>query len=855
MKSINLSGKWIMVYGTQEEKGILCNKGLEKKLLCKEFDAIVPTTMYEVLENNNAIDDPFYRENESIYTELSNISCSFNRTFKISKSDLANDVIELCFKGLDTLSNIYLNDIKIASTENMHIGYTFSIKKYLIDGINKIRIDFESPVMNMREKYDRKPIWTTENAMKGHSYIRKSHTQFGWDWGPQLPDMGIWRDVCLNMYNIAKIEDYYIVQKHSRDGKKVDLDISLDFIINNYSESLKTKIEIKDNQDKVVCTSKISVKCKNENLKLCINNPQLWWPNNLGEQYLYTVSIELILNNENVDKKNFKLGLRTLKLDQSLRENGRNFAFVCNGVEFFAMGANFIPQDALAARGENSEKLSKLLLDCKRVNYNCIRVWGGGSYVSNHFYEECDRLGLVVWQDMMFACGIYDMNERFKNSIKDEIKYNVKRFRNHASLGLLCGNNEMEGAFVNADKGWEIERTDKLDKDYLELYEKMIPDIIEEFNPVTQYWPSSPSSIGGFHDPENDSIGDAHYWGVFHGNEHYKVFRKHYLRFASEYGMEALPDMKTVEKFTDTEDRSFLSPVMDYHNKVIKPYGGNIKVLSNIALEFRIPQQLCELSYISQVFQAETIKIAVEHFRSNRGRCMGSTYWQVNDDYPVISWSSIDYYGRWKALHYTAKRFYSPVMIASREDGLKCHLTICNERDKPFIGILEAEIRNTNSNIITSIKTEVKTDAFSAKEVSILSISDLVKLNGAEFNENIPLNIYNRKEREYFVSFRLSDKNGYIVSNGTQLFTPHKYFKFKRAEIKVIKGKDDSEIEITSNVYTKSIMITTVKEDVLFDDNCFDLLPGETKIIKAIEGTLKRDDLKIYCINNTSSIS
>lgn len=855
MKSINLNGKWTMVYGTQEEKGILCSKELEKKLIGKTFDAMVPTTMYEVLEDNKAIDDPFFGENESKYTELSNISCSFKRDFNVTNIDIDFDEIELCFEGLDTLSTIFLNGTKVATTENMHIGYTFSVKDYLVEGKNNIQIDFESPVINMREKYAKKPIWTTEVAMKGHSYLRKSHTQFGWDWGPQLPDMGIWKPVCLKLHNKAKIEDYYVVQKHSKDGKRVDLDISLDFKIFKLSNLFTAKITIKDAEKKTILSSITNITKEKESVRLSIDNPKLWWPNNLGEQYLYEVSIELILSDEILDTKDFNIGLRTITLDQSPRDIGRNFAFVCNGIEFFAMGANYIPQDALAARGENKEKLSHLLIDCNRVNYNCIRVWGGGTYASDYFYDECDRLGLVVWQDMMFACGIYDMSENFTNSVRDEIIYNVKRFRNHASLGLLCGNNEMEGAFVNSDKGWGITRTDKLDKDYLELYEKMIPDLMDKYNPVTQYWPSSPSSIGGFNDPENDSIGDAHYWGVFHGNEHYKVFRNHYLRFASEYGMEALPDMKTIKQFTLPEDRSFLSPVMDKHNKVIKPYGGNMKVLSNVALEFEIPQHLDELSYVSQVFQAETIKIAVEHFRSNRGRCMGSTYWQVNDDYPVTSWSSIDYYGRWKALHYMAKRFYAPVMIASREDGLNCHLTLCNERKTAFIGTLEAEIRDTNSNIIKDLKLDVKTASFSAKEISIISISDLVESNGSEYNDLVPLNIYNGKEREYFVSFRLINSDGYIVSSGTQLFTPHKYFSFKTADIKVIEGKAGNEIIITSNVFTKSIMLTTISEDVIFDDNCFDLLPGEAKLIKVLDGTLKINDLKVYCINNTSSIS
>ncbi len=277
-----------------------------------------------------------------------------------------------------------------------------------------------------------------------------------------------------------------------------------------------------------------------------IDQPNLWWPNNLGNQYLYNVSIILRQDEIQLDLKEFKVGLRTLIVDKSPLDIGTNFAFVINGVEFFAMGANFIPQDALVSRGENKEKITRLLVDCKMANYNCIRVWGGGTYPSTHFYNECDRLGLVVWQDMMFACGIYEMSEQFTKSITNEIEYNIKRFRNHTSLCMICGNNEMEGAFVNSQE-WGIERTSKMDKDYLELFEKIIPDILEKYNPETQYWPSSPSSTGGFNNPDNEAVGDVHYWGVFHNNEHYKEFRKHYIRFASEYGMESLPDMKTIK--------------------------------------------------------------------------------------------------------------------------------------------------------------------------------------------------------------------------------------------------------------------------------------------------------------------
>ncbi len=381
-----------------------------------------------------------------------------------------------------------------------------------------------------------------------------------------------------------------------------------------------------------------------------IHNPKLWWPNGYGDQPLYKVQVELLDEDGTVlETITKRIGLRTLTISQEKDLWGKEFAFCVNGVKIFAMGGNYIPEDCIYSR--ITPEVQKYLLEsCKRANFNCVRVWGGGYYPSDHFYDLCDEMGLIVWQDLMFACNVYDLTEEFEDNITKEITENVKRLRHHASLGLWCGNNEMESAW---DHWPEVQSESKyLRADYIKMFEYVIPKAVRAADSETFFWQSSPSSGGCFDDPDDENRGDCHYWDVWHGQKPFTDYQKHYFRFCSEFGFQSFPCLKTVESFTEEKDRNIFSRVMENHQK--NP-AANGKILYYLSENFRYPENFRKLLYVSQILQGMAMKYGVDHWRRHRGRCMGTLYWQINDNWPVASWASIDYFGRWKALHYMAK--------------------------------------------------------------------------------------------------------------------------------------------------------------------------------------------------------
>lgn len=822
----------------------------------KVYEATVPTTMYEVLLKSGDIVDPFYGENDRVLTTLSDSDYMFFREFEIDRDILNTDDVLLEFQGLDTLATVKLNGYTILHAQNMHRTYNVSVVKYLVEGINKLEIEFKSPTQYIKKKQAKDPLWGIDTTMDGYEYLRKAHHMFGWDWGPQLPDMGIWRSVNLLVVNNGKIDDFYIKQDHFDNAVDLNIEVSASGVLNNS----KLKVEITDQEENCVFSGYLNVlegvvEGQNfivdkidENSKIFvgevkIENPQLWWPNGYGETYLYGLNIEIVDENENVlDKITKSIGLRTMTITRESDKWGESFDFTINGKRIFAMGANYIPEDALISRSE-FYKTEDLIKDCVRANYNCIRVWGGGVYPNDEFYELCDRYGLIVWEDFMFACGVYRLTENFKANIKAEFIDNIKRIRHHASLGLWCGNNEMEWAFVE----WGLPKDERLKRDYIEMYEKLIPDVLAKYDPETFYWPASPSSGGGFDKPNDDNKGDVHYWSVFHGNEHYKKFRDHYFRFASEYGMQSFPDIKTVLSYTPEEQQNIFSPVMENHNKCIAPLNGNIKILLNVAGEFQLPKELEDIVYISQVFQAETIKCAVEHFRQNRGRCMGSTYWQVNDNYPVASWSSIDVYGRWKALHYFAARFYKPLLLSSIEKGNEAFIYLTNDRLESYSGKVKYQIRHITYGIVEEDEVDVDIEPLSVSKITETSIEKYLKGYG--------------DNRNYYLSYQLVSDDNMVVDSGTMLFTYHKHFNFPEVSIETTIEEQNSciLIKVKSDNYAKSVGIGFKDIDLVLSDNYFDIIPGEERVIiieefrsgsKSVEEVRKAVDIKT--VNNLS---
>ena len=754
------------------------------------LDCTVPCDMYSVLEQHGIIDDPYYADNEKILCPASYNDTTFFAEFTLCEKELSKKHIDLIFYGLDTICKIYLNGTLLDSVKNMHRKYEYDVKNIAREK-NELRLEFSSPIKYFEEKEREHHLYMNGDTLPGASHLRKAFYMSGWDWAPMLPNMGIFRPVEINAYDTDKISDVYVVQNHSPSG--VNLKITAD--TKHFSPAVHFVCEI-DNT---------SVTLENGQGKIKINSPRLWWPNGYGEQYLYTLKVYLYEGNEIIDTKEMKIGLRTLYLSRKKDKEGEEFCFSVNGIKIFAMGANFVPIDSLLSR-RTDERLETLIKSCIDANFNSIRVWGGAFYPDDSFYELCDKYGLIVWQDFMVACANIRLTEEFTNEFVNEAIYNVKRIRNHACLGLLCGNNEMEEAICF----WECaDGNDPLVReDYLKLYEDILPRICQEYAPRISYIPSSPTSFDSLVDPRNHTVGDVHFWDVWNGNCEFDEYRRHKFRFCSEYGFESLPCMKTIEDFCPKDEQNPLSYTMELHQK---HWHGNIKLVRYLAEAYQLPCDLKATVYASQLNQANAIKYGVEHFRRNRGYTMGSIYWQLNDCWPVASWSSIDYYGRYKALHYFAKKFYQGVALGLFNEEESITVNVANETMSAFTGYIKLGACNTDFTPIFEKEIPVC--------VNSLSSLDAITLPNYTF----------KGSRLTFFYAELYAQDGTLLARNTELGVKPKHFIFKNPEIKVSAKKTDEGVwlSVSSSALAKNVEIDFDGVDIVLSDNYFDLINTE----------------------------
>lgn len=771
--------------------------------------AQVPGSVYHDLLTAGEIPDPFYRDNENEALKLMDNDFIYSRSFTVPASLLENDAVVLHCDGLDTLATVTVNGCLVGTAKNMHRTYEFDVKSVLRAGENEISVKFDSPTRFIKEAYALSRADGSSDAMVGFPLIRKAHCMFGWDWGPRLPDAGIWRDISILGVKTARIRDVHVLQFHEEG--KVTLEINTHVTELTGSADVKVSVTAPDG---TVFTA------EGEKAVMEIENPALWWPNGLGDQPLYTVTVEL---GDGLDSWSRRIGLRTLTVTRKKDQWGESFSHCVNGVDVFAMGADYIPEDNLLPR-VNPERTRRLLEDAKAANMNCVRVWGGGYYPDDFFYDICDELGLLVWQDFMFACAVYNLTEDFEENIKAEFVDNIRRLRHHASLALWCGNNEME-QFV-AQGEWVSSLRQKAD--YIKMYEYIIPKILKEEDPQTFYWPASPSSGGSFDEPQDPNRGDVHYWDVWHGLKPFTDYRNYLFRYVSEFGFQSFPCMQTIEAFTAPEDRNVFSYVMEKHQRNASANGRIVSYLSQMYL---YPGELTDLVYASQLLQAQAMQYGVEHWRRNRNdsRCMGAVVWQLNDCWPVASWASIDYYGRWKALHYYEKRFFAPVLISCHEEGIlsqntnvnaepfdlkkTARLNVSNETLKPFIGKASWALRRPDASVIDSGSFEVNCPAMSA-----------VWLPQQDFSDKATYDCY--------YSYALEDGQGNVVGEGTVLFCAPKHFHFADPQLEArIEG---DEIVVTAKTYARSVELMA-GPDTLLSDNYFDMNAG-TRRVKILRG-------------------
>jgi len=806
METLNLHGKW----------NITSKDGQYK------LTGDVPGSLFYALEQRGDFgkEGLFYRENNRVCLEIADRDFSYSRDFTVSDSLLKSDYVFLEAEGLDTLTDIIINGRKIAETDNMHRTWRFNIADALSSGKNTIEITFKNSLEFVRKERERRTIYAAANegvtSVEGFNMIRKSHCSYGWDWGPMVPDLGIWRDLNIVSYDAARLNSVHVIQRHENGKVTLSMTPELD-IYNDGDLSVKAKITAPDGSTEMIEINADST------TEYDVKNPRIWWPNGLGDQPLYTIDFELVDGKKTIDDFSMRIGLRTLTIEQKKDEWGETFNFLCNGISVFARGANYIPEDTFLNRNENYTT-EQLIKDCVSANYNTLRVWGGGIYPSDHLFDLCDENGLIVWEDMMFACAIYDVrNDDFLENIKQELRDNLTRIRHHACIGLICGNNEMEWGFEE----WGFDPTKEERSEYLKQYQFVFPDIIKEICPELFYWPASPSSGGDFEKPNDPASGDCHFWDVWHGNKDFSEFKKHYFRFMSEFGFESFPSMKTIRSFTEEEDLNIFSPVMEEHQKCI---GGNGKILNYVSKYFKYPKDLNSLVYVSQISQAEAITTGIEHWRRNRGRCMGSTYWQVNDNWPVASWSSIDYYGRWKALHYAAKRSYDNILVSFDGDETSAEIHLSNESKEIVSGKLQWTLFTLSGEELDRGTVETTANAFSSKLIEKRDFSEELKGN---------------KDRDLYLSYSFTESNGNVHRN-CHNFAPFKYLNLENPKL-TVSVKDKGELfELTVKSEKPSLFVELDFEaiDAVCSDNFFHMDGGESRIV-----TIEKSDYTLDQIN------
>lgn len=787
MQTCTLNGTWQLSAG---------HRSLES------VDMQIPGTVLSGLLAAGKIKDPFYRTNEDATRALFWKDYVFTRTFDVDEELLAQQHIVLVCEGLDTLAEISINGTFLAKTDNMHRTWKFQAKKLLHPGKNEIQIVFRS-VLRFIEDYPyeahKKINYIPCGSMKGNQLLRKAHSMFGWDWGPQTIDAGIFRDIYLQGYSHARIEDIRIHQQHAKNvsvqtsitlsesvpGQKLCVELSED----GADKPLQTKL-CKTNADGVAAVDFV------------IENPKLWWPNDYGDQPLYIVRTTLLdEDGTSLESITRRIGLRTLTISQEKDEWGNEFAFCVNGVKIFTRGGNYIPDDCLYTR-ITEKKLDYILESCRRAHFNCVRVWGGGYYPSDAFYDLCDEKGLIVWQDLMYACNVYDVTDAFAENCRQETYDNVRRLRHHASLGLWCGNNEIESAW---DHWGDFQKeTPYLRADYIRLFEEVLPKAVQEADGEIFYWHSSPSSGGCFDNPDDANRGDTHYWDVWHGQKPFTDYRKYFFRFCSEFGFQSFPCAKTVNSFTLEDDRNIFSRVMESHQK---NDAANGKMLYYLSENLRYPKDLTHLLYASQVLQGMAIKYGVDHWRRNRGRCMGTLYWQINDDWPAPSWSSIDYFGRWKALHYMAQKFYAPHAVSMTLEDHRCHVYFSNESFETTEYSLTLSIRDLSGNVLETYETKGNSPAFSAIETAVVDICS-----------------WEDQKDDVFLEAVIHTKDQKVLKD-VETLVPYKYLNLKNPVIstEAEETNDAFILHISSDCFAPFVALDFDDADVIFSDNFFHL--------------------------------
>ena len=791
------------------------------------YPATVPGVVHTDLMDNKIIEDPFFRLNERGMQWIDKEDWIYQTTFQLTPEMMGRENIDLIFKGLDTYADVYLNEKKILEANNMFREWKTSIKPDLKPGENVLKIYFHSPIKVDIPKWDALPYQyeagndQSENGgvfnKKVSVFARKAGYHYGWDWGPRLVTSGIWRPVYVEAWDNARINDVFIRQPEvskSRASLIGEVEILADKEIDQANVTITEAAS-----GRVLAGQTVSLQkgINKISLPFSIKSPKLWWSNGLGEPHLYSFRTDLTVNNQTSDAWTEEVGLRSLKIINRPDKDGKTFYVELNGIPVFAKGANYIPQDNFLPRVTPGQ-YEKTILDAANANMNMLRIWGGGTYESDLFYQLCDRYGILVWQDFMFACSLYPAEGELLENIRQEAIDNVKRLRNHACIALWCGNNECNDAWFNW--GWQKrykaqnpEYEQKIWKQFNDQYNVTLPQVVEEYAPESFYWPSSP--FGRYDGGSDDRNGDRHYWEVWHGKKPIEMYNKERSRFFSEYGFQSFPEFESVKRYAPRqEDWDIYSEVMMSHQR-----GGmhaNELIETYLLNEYRKPRNFEAFLYMNHVLQGDAIKTAIEAHRRDMPYCMGTLFWQHNDCWPVASWASRDYYGRWKAQHYFARKAYRDILVSpiADEDG-QLKVQIVSDRHKACNGRLEVKVMKLTGEVLNSYKRNVIVDANSSKALFSVPLDEALK--GV------------RKEDVFIHAVLLTDKGNSNYTNN--------YFLVKQKEVNYPKAQlatsvqpieGGFEVTLSSDNFARAVFIATGDANSSFSDNYFDILPGSS---------------------------
>jgi beta-mannosidase len=800
------------------------------------LSARVPGCIHTDLVHHRLIPDPFFGRNEVALQWIERRDWRYRARFDIPEEVAAAGSVDLVFDGLDTLAEVTLNGITVGRSESMFIAYRWDVRALLRPTGNQLELVFRNTLDYLREHETWQPFRERNDPVGGRSRIRKEQCQYAWDWGPRFVTSGVWRPVRLEAWSGARLDDVRLCQEHLSDGA-VRL-LATPFLRGARGGETVALTVTRDG------TSLLASKAAAGVLEIEVREPQLWWPHGQGAQPLYSVALTLRDGEGKIlDTWNRRIGLRTVELVRATDADGESFAFHVNGRPVFAKGANWIPDHAFVTECTR-ERYQERLGAAVDAHMNMIRVWGGGIYEHDDFYEVCDELGLLVWQDFMFACAIYPGAPEFCELVRREAEHQIRRLRHHACLALWCGNNEIVMMDVYIA---ELRRDPTKWADYQRVFHGVLPEAVAEFDPATPYWPSSPWTPPQYSAEANhERAGDTHFWEVWHARAPVKAYEKLTTRFCSEFGMQSYASAELAATFCPPDALNVFSLVMESHQK---NGGGNATMLHYMAQRFRYVDGYTNLAYLSQLNQAYCMKVGVEHFRHRLPRTMGALYWQLNDCWPVASWSSIEFGGRWKALHHEARRFFAPSLVYLRTEGdveigryneifnriANYQIFTIHDAPEPLAATLRWGLYTLDGRIIG---TEQVRDVELQPRQSLLQGCCAFDETGGRHTRE-----------EVYLRAELCDRAGARLSSQTAFFSLPRFIDFADPEIMTgmqLLGDDRFEISLSSCSLAVAVALGFGPLNVWLSDNWFDLPAKETRrVIGRVPAGVGIDELRV----------